>query len=217
MSASTISTIIFDLDGTLLYTLEDLTDSTNYALSKFGYHERDIEEIKTFVGNGVSLLIERAIPKGKDNPDFESCLALFKEHYSNNMYNKTKPYDGIIDLLTKLKQNNYNIAVVSNKFDEAVKSLVDKYFKNYVDIAVGQRENIAKKPAPDSVNEVIRILNVEREECIFVGDSEVDIETAANAGIPCLSVIWGYKNIDFLYEHGASTLIYSPEDIWEMV
>ncbi len=217
MTGGVISTVIFDLDGTLLYTLEDLTDSTNFALDEFGYPKRTIDEVKSFVGNGVSLLIERSIPDGKNNPNFEKCLLKFKEHYSNNMYNKTKPYDGIIDLLTKLKQNNYNIAVVSNKFDEAVKSLVDKYFKNYVDIAVGQRENIEKKPAPDSVNEVIRTLNVEREECIFVGDSEVDIETAANAGIPCLSVTWGYKTIDFLYKHGASTLIYSPDDIWEMV
>lgn len=212
-----INTVIFDLDGTLLYTLEDLADSTNYALKFFGYPERTIEEVKEFVGNGVSLLIERAIPDGKQNTNFENCLNMFKQHYSDNMYNKTKPYDGIIELLTSLKQQNYKIAVVSNKFDSAVKKLCEKYFFGLVDFAVGQRENISKKPSPDSVNEVISELNSDKENCIFVGDSEVDIQTAENAGIPCISVVWGYKSLDFLYKNGASMIVYSPEEILELI
>ncbi len=212
-----INTVIFDLDGTLLYTLEDLADSTNYALKFFGYPERTIEEVKEFVGNGVSLLIERAIPDGKQNTNFENCLNMFKQHYSDNMYNKTKPYDGIIELLTSLKQQNYKIAVVSNKFDSAVKKLCEKYFFGLVDSAIGQKENISKKPSPDSVNEVISELNSDKENCIFVGDSEVDIQTAENAGIPCISVVWGYKSLDFLYKNGASMIVYSPEEILELI
>lgn len=212
-----IDTIIFDLDGTLLYTIEDLTDSTNYALKHFGYQTRTVEEITNFVGNGVRLLIERAIPDGKDNPNLEECLTLFKTHYSNNMFNKTKPYDNIIDTLKELKKQNYKTAVVSNKFDSAVKELCNKYFEGLINSAVGQRDNVNKKPAPDAVFEVMKELNVTSEQCIYVGDSEVDIKTAENAGIPCISVTWGYKSIDFLYKNGAETLIYSPEEILELV
>ncbi|MCR5265435.1 MAG: HAD-IIIA family hydrolase [Cyanobacteria bacterium RUI128] len=217
MVSGSIDTVIFDLDGTLLYTLEDLTDSTNYALAKFDFPDRTLDEIRQFVGNGVSLLIERAIPEGKDNPHFTECLELFKEHYSANMFNKTKPYDGVIDMLKRLKDEKYNIAVVSNKFEDAVKGLVDKYFYGLVDVAEGQCDCISKKPAPDAVYDVISKLGVVAENCIMIGDSEVDIETANNAGIPCMSVVWGYKDIDFLYAHGASTLIYTPDDILELI
>ncbi len=212
-----IDTIIFDLDGTLLYTIEDLTDSTNYALEHFGYPKRTIKEITSFVGNGVRLLIERAIPNGKDNPNLEECLTMFKTHYSNNMFNKTKPYDNIIETLKELKKQNYKTAVVSNKFDSAVKELCKKYFNGLIDSSAGQRDNVNKKPAPDAVYEVMKELNVTNEQCIYVGDSEVDIKTAENAGIPCLSVTWGYKSIDFLYQNGAETLIYSPEEILDLV
>ncbi len=212
-----IDTVIFDLDGTLLYTLEDLTDSTNRALEHFGYPRRTIDEVRGFVGNGVGLLIERAIPNGKDNPNYSDCLNLFKQDYSENMYNKTKPYENITELLTELKSQGYKTAVVSNKFDIAVKSLCDKYFGELIDCAIGQKENINKKPAPDTVYEVMKQLNVIPAQCIFVGDSEVDIQTAENAGIPCLSVTWGYKDIRFLYEHGASVLIYSPKEILELI
>lgn len=212
-----ISTVIFDLDGTLLYTLEDLTDSTNYALEQFGYPKRTIDEVRRFVGNGVALLIERAIPDGKNNPNCEKCLEIFKKHYSENMYNKTKPYDGVMSMLKKLKEQKHKVAVVSNKFDSAVKELCEKYFGELVDVAIGQREHIAKKPAPDSVIEAMNELNVNKEECIYVGDSEVDIQTAQNAELDCISVVWGYKDINFLYENGATTLIYSPEELLEII
>ena len=210
-----ITTVIFDLDGTLLYTLEDLTDSTNYVLEKHGFPKKTIEEVKTYVGNGVSMLIERAIPEGVNNPDFENCLSDFKTHYSKNMYNKTKPYDGIIPLLTKLKGNGYKLAVVSNKYDSAVKSLCKKYFPNFIDIAIGSVVNV--KPSPEMVLNIIKKLGVTNDECIFVGDSEVDIQTAKNADIPCISVIWGYKTIDFLYNNGAETIIYTPDELLELI
>lgn len=213
----TVNTVIFDLDGTLLYTLEDLTDSTNYALKSFNFPEKTVDEIKNFVGNGVSLLIERAVPNGKNNPHFEACLKVFKTNYFENMYNKTKPYDGVNEMLSALKNGGYKTAVVSNKFDEAVKDLCKKYFDGLIDIAVGQQDKVKKKPSPDTVNKVIDCLGVQKENCIFVGDSEVDIETATNAGIPCISVTWGYKSVEHLYSNGAQTLIYSPEELLELI
>lgn len=217
-----LTTVIFDLDGTLLYTLEDLTDSLNYAMDKFGFPNRTIDEVRKFVGNGVPKLIERAIPEGKENPDYEECLSVFKKHYSENMTNKTKPYDGIIPMLKKLRETGYHLAVVSNKFDSAVKGLCQKYFGDLIDIAIGQRpakdgKKLCTKPAPDSVFEVMKELGVNQEECIYIGDSEVDIQTARNAGIPCISVIWGYKDIDFLYKNGAETIIYTPDELLELI
>ncbi|MCD8377533.1 MAG: HAD family hydrolase [Candidatus Gastranaerophilales bacterium] len=212
-----ITTVIFDMDGTLLYTLEDLTDSTNYALEKFNYPKRTIEEVQSFVGNGVSMLIERAIPDGQTNPNFDKCLKFFREHYSNNMFNKTRPYNGIIELLQTLKSRGYKIAVASNKFDSAVKKLSKKYFGNLIDKSVGQNENTAPKPSADMVLKVISELGEKRENCIYAGDSEVDIQTAENAGIDCISVVWGYKDIDFLYKNGAITIIYFPEELLELI
>lgn len=204
---------IFDLDGTLLYTLEDLTDSTNYALNFFGYPSCTISQVRTFVGNGVRLLIARALPQEEHNPVFEECLKTFKNHYKNNMYNKTKPYDGVIEMLDKLKALGIKIAVVSNKFDTATKELCAHYFEDRIDIAVGESENIRKKPAPDSVLEVIKIWGLEKEDCVYIGDSEVDIKTAQNSGIDCISVNWGYKDTDFLISNGANCIVENCEEL----
>lgn len=212
-----ITTVIFDLDGTLLYTLEDLTDSTNRTLKHFGYPERSIDEVRSFVGNGVPLLIERAIPSGIKNPYYSECLEFFKQDYSQNMYNKTKPYDEIIEVLIELKKNSYKLAVVSNKFDSAVKELCKNYFNDLIDIAVGQKEGIAKKPSPDVVYEVLNRLNVKEDECVFIGDSEVDIQTANNANIASISVTWGYKTPEFLYNNGAEVLVYTPKELLELL
>lgn len=207
--------VIFDLDGTLLNTLEDLTDSTNYALEKFGYDKKSLNEVKSFVGNGVSKLIERSIPGGLNNINFERCLEIFKQHYSNNMFNKTKPYPGIINLLKKLKSENVKIAVVSNKFDLAVRELCEKYFSFYIDIALGENEKlgIRKKPFADLILKVLKDFEVEKKEAIYVGDSEVDILTAKNSGISCLSVTWGFKDEGFLIKNGAEIIINSPLEI----
>lgn len=208
--------VIFDLDGTLLNTLDDLADSTNFALSKFNYPTRTIEEVRQFVGNGVAKLIERAIPEGKNNSNFEKCLAIFKENYAQNMYNKTAPYNGISDMLANLKSKGLKIAVVSNKFDLAVKELCQKYFNGYIDFAAGENEaaGIKKKPAPDTVLEVLKEFNLKPNEAIYVGDSDVDIMTAKNSDMPCISVTWGFRDEKFLLSYGATILIDSPDEIY---
>lgn len=209
-------TVIFDLDGTLLNTLDDLADSTNYALSKFGYPTRTIDEVRQFVGNGVAKLIERAIPEGKNNPNFEKCLAIFKENYAQNMYNKTAPYNGIIEMLSNLKSKGIKIAVVSNKFDLAVKELCKKYFEGFIDFAAGENEaqGIKKKPAPDTVLSVLNEFNFAPEDAVYVGDSDVDIMTAKNSKMPCISVTWGFRDEKFLLENGATILINAPSEIY---
>lgn len=208
--------VIFDLDGTLLNTLDDLADSTNYALSRFGYPTRTIEEVRQFVGNGVAKLIERAIPEGKNNPNFEKCLAIFKENYAQNMYNKTAPYNGIIEMLSNLKSKGIKIAVVSNKFDLAVKELCKKYFEGFIDFAAGENEaqGIRKKPAPDTVISVLNEFNFASEDAVYVGDSDVDIMTAKNSKMPCISVTWGFRDEKFLLENGATILINAPSEIY---
>lgn len=210
---------IFDLDGTLLYTLEDLKDSVNFALEKFGYPKRTLEEVRVFVGNGVRLLMERAIPNGTENKDFDSCLNCFKEHYAKNMYNKTKPFDGILDMLDELKIRGYKIGVVSNKFDLAVKELCKNYFNDKVELAIGESEaeGIRKKPYPDSVFKAMEILNCDKNKTFYLGDSEVDIETAQNSGLKCISVTWGYKDEQFLKAHGAKLIAHKPSDILEFL
>lgn len=211
--------VIFDLDGTLINTLEDLKDSTNYALCSLNYPKKTIDEICQFVGNGVAKLIERAIPDGIENPNFEKCLAVFKNHYSKNMYNKTAPYNRIIEMLTTLKQKGYMTAVVSNKFDKAVKELCNKYFSGLIDFAAGENEacGIRKKPAPDTVLKVLEKFNLKNKDAIYIGDSDVDIMTAKNSKMPCISVTWGFRNREFLIKHGAEIIIDSPDEIINII
>lgn len=211
--------IIFDLDGTLLNTLEDLTDSTNFALSCFNYPKKSIEEVRHFVGNGVAKLIERAIPDGLNNLNFEKCLSIFKENYSKNMYNKTVPYNGILEMLSELKLKGCKIAVVSNKFDKAVKELCINYFPDLIDVAIGENEicGIKKKPAPDTVLKVLDELQVDKTDAVYVGDSDVDILTAKNSEMPCISVIWGFRDREFLKVHGAEIIADTPKDIVKFI
>ena len=208
---------IFDLDGTLLYTLEDLKDSVNFALAKYNYPPRTLDEVRNFVGNGVRPLIERSIPQGVSNPNFEECLNCFKQHYAQNMYNKTKLFDGIDEMLTELQSRGYKIAVVSNKFDKAVKKLCEKYFGKKIEIAIGESDGVRKKPAPDSVLKAMEILNCNPDLTYYIGDSEVDIETAKNCNLKCISVNWGYKNTDFLKAHGANIIVQTPQEILEIL
>ena len=211
--------IIFDLDGTLLNTLEDLTDSTNFALKSCSFPTKTIEEVKNFVGNGVSKLFERAVPKGTKKEILIKCINIFKKHYSENMYHKTVPYNGIIQLLKELKTNDYKIAVVSNKFDLAVKDLCKKYFADLIDFSAGENENlgIKKKPAPDTVLKILNKFNLNSEQAVYIGDSEVDIQTAKNSNIQCISVTWGFKNREFLISNGATNIANSPQEIIEII
>ena len=204
---------VFDLDGTLLDTLGDLTASVNHALRWAGMPERTIEEIRWFVGNGVKKLMERAIPDGLNNPRFDEVYQEFRDHYLHHGLDTTVPYPGIMELLQALKDEGKQIAVVSNKFYKATEELCQHFFGGLVDVAIGEREGIRKKPAPDTVEEALRQLNADRTHAVYVGDSDVDIQTARNSGLPCISVLWGFRDQDFLLAHGATTLVVNPSDI----
>lgn len=206
-------TYIFDLDGTLLSTLADLAASTNYALRTHHMPERSLDEVCRFVGNGVKKLMERAIPDGLNNPLFEETFATFRQHYMQHNLDTTQPYPGIMQLLEQLKAEGKNIAVVSNKFYAATRELCRHFFGDLVPVAIGEREDIRKKPAPDTVIEALRELGVDKEGAIYIGDSDVDIMTAKNSGMPCVSVLWGFRDKEFLLEHGATTLISKPEEM----
>lgn len=206
-----IKTVIFDLDGTLLNTLDDLKDSTNFALSQFDFPTRTLEEVRQFVGNGVKKLIERAVPADCDEEITSKCLTIFKEHYSKNMYNHTKPYNGILYALENIHNQGLKIAVVSNKFDSAVKELCTKYFSNLVDIAIGQADDVPKKPAPNGVFKAMEALNAEKISSVYIGDSEVDVATAQNSGLPCIGVTWGFRDEKDLT--GANVIINAPSEL----
>lgn len=204
---------IFDLDGTLLDTLDDLTNSVNAALRAHDMKEHSRDEVCSFVGNGVRKLIERAIPNGDKNPLFEQVFRTFREYYLEHGRDHTHPYPEIMEMLTELKRRRKLIAVVSNKFHPATKALCDAYFGNLIDVAIGESERIKKKPAPDSVLEAMHQLGTSAEDSVYIGDSDVDILTARNSGLPCISVLWGFRKKDFLLAHGATCLIASPLEI----
>jgi phosphoglycolate phosphatase len=206
-------TVIFDMDGTLLNTLEDLTDSVNYALNISGYPTRTLDEVRQFVGNGVKILMSLAVPQGTSKEDTLKCLELYRGHYSKNMQNKTRPYDGIIDVLKKLKEKEIKLAIVSNKYDSAVKALCQDYYGEYIKVAIGESQGVAKKPAPDSVFASLKQLGATAEDAIYVGDSDVDVHTAHNAGLKCVGVTWGFRNRELLAMEGADFIIDRPEEL----
>ena len=211
-----IDTIIFDLDGTLLDTVDDLVDSVNYAMKYFNYPLKTKEEVRHAVGSGLVVLMERMLPSGSNIYD---VIEKFKEYYIQIKVSKTKPYDHIIELLQTLKKRGYKIGVVSNKFDRGTKQNCKYFFKDLIDYAQGEDElnGILRKPSPIGVYKVVEKLNSKIENCIFVGDSEVDIQTAKNANIPCISVLWGLKTKEFLINNGAKLLIDDPLEILSMV
>ena len=209
--------VIFDLDGTLLDTLEDLADSANFALTAHGFPRRSLGEVRQFVGNGVRELIRRAVPEGTPPQELERCLAEFKAHYLHNMQNKTRPYPGILELLGALRAQGRPLAVVSNKFDGAVKGLCRNYFGDRIEAAIGESQGVARKPAPDTVLRALAELGMPREGAVYIGDSDVDIETAKNAGLPCISVSWGFRSRAFLTGHGAQTIADTVEALKELL
>ena len=208
-------TVIFDLDGTLLDTLEDLTDSVNHAMEKFGFPVHTIEEIRTFVGNGAPKLLERSIPDGVANPDYEAALTAFKAHYAEHCEDKTGPYEGVPEMLAGLKEQGYHLAVVSNKFDGAVKKLCKKYFGEFISVSIGESEEVKRKPAPDTVYRALRELGCDASHAVYVGDAEVDIQTAKNASLPCISVTWGFRTEEKLRDEGAPEhmMIRTPREL----
>lgn len=214
MEMRTYETYIFDLDGTLLDSLEDLKDAVNHALRLSGLPERTIDEVRGFVGNGVGKLVERSVPGGKDNCHFPQVMEDFNSYYLLHSCDKTQPYPGVTDLLGRLRSKGKRVAVVSNKFDKAVKLLIARYFNGLVEVAIGEKPGISRKPAPDTVVEALRELGADGSGAVYIGDSDVDVLTARNAGLPCISVLWGFRSREFLEKHGAQTFVSSPKEIF---
>ena len=210
-------TIIFDLDGTILDTLEDLKNSVNHALSSNNLPERSLAEVRSFVGNGIRLLMELSVPRGTDAAIVDKCFADFKEHYKKHSADNTKPYDGVVELLQDLKNKGYKLAVVSNKADFAVQTLVADYFDGIFDYAVGEREGIRRKPCPDSVNDALLHLASDKNSAVYVGDSEVDVETARNAAIPCVAVTWGFRDKSVLEGLSPEYIIDKPSQLMDIL
>ena len=216
------NTFIFDLDGTLLNTLDDLAASVNYALRMHGMSERTLDEVRSFVGNGVRLLMERAVPEGTAHPCFEEAFATFRQYYMEHSLDTTRPYEGVPEVIHALKERGCRLAVVSNKFYAATQELIRHFFPE-ITVAIGEHEaeGIRKKPAPDTVFEALRQLtnsqqpipNSQRTDAVYVGDSDVDLQTARNSGLSCISVLWGFRDRDFLLAHGATTFVSRPEEL----
>ena len=207
------NTVIFDLDGTLLNTLDDLTDSVNFALGEMGYPLHTADEVRMMVGNSVIYLIEQALPDGTDKEIFDKTLALFESHYQTNMRNKTAPYDGVMQMLDKLSTEGYKLAVVSNKPDVFTQELVGELFGKYIPLAIGRSETIARKPAPDMLELAIKPLGSDPDSTVYVGDSEVDVETSINAGVDCVGCLWGFRDRETLESAGAEFIISSPDEL----
>lgn len=205
--------IIWDLDGTLLNTLEDLMDSVNYALSRKNMNNITLEQTRKYVGNGIANLVKRAAGENVSETTLEELLKDFKHYYDIHSKDKTAPYDGIIPLLKELKADGYKMAIVSNKIHSAVGQLAEEYFPNLMDVAIGEMENVPRKPAPDMIYKAIEALGIQKEDAIFIGDSEVDVATGLNAGIDMLTVLWGFRDEDELIQAGATTFVKTPDNI----
>lgn len=204
---------IFDLDGTILDTLEDLADSVNYALEKNELPLRTIEEVRCFVGNGIRNLIDKAVTADTEPEVTECVFNDFKEHYTKHCADKTRPYDGILPLLEKLRSQGIKTAVVSNKGDFAVQSLCRDYFPGLFDFAVGERDGIRRKPAPDSVMECLKKFALKTEDAVYIGDSEVDVKTAGNAGMDLIIVTWGFRDEEQLKTEGAEVFAHTMQEL----
>lgn len=206
-------TVIFDLDGTLLNTLEDLADAVNFVLKKHEYPGRTIDEVRHFVGNGIRRLMELTVPENVNGEAFECVFQEFRTYYTEHCQIKTCAYDGIMALLEKLHENDYSMAIVSNKNHGAVTELNQIYFKDYIEVAIGQKDGIRKKPAPDTVLQALKELGKEKETAIYVGDSEVDFMTAENTGMDCALVTWGFRTMEELREFTPKAYIERPEEL----
>lgn len=216
--------IIWDLDGTLMDSLTDLMNSTNYALSQCGMPTRSYDEVRQFVGNGVHKLIERAVGDNCSADDVERCFAVFKQHYMVHCKDNTKPYDGIIEVISQLHDKGCRQAIVSNKLQGGVTKLHNEWFRGIIDVAIGETPGVQRKPAPDMVNKAIdglkKMFSIDADAhitAVYIGDSDVDLATAHNAGLPCISVLWGFRSKEFLLSHGATIFAEKPQDILKVL
>lgn len=209
---------IFDLDGTLLDTLDDLCDSVNHTMDIFSYPRRTREEVRLFVGNGVDRLIELSVPGGDKDPMIDEAIREFRRYYADHSEIKTKPYDGVLDITSRLQREGICVAVVSNKLHQATVTLCRKYFPN-IKIACGEREadGIRRKPYPDMVYKAISEMGVSLSECVYIGDSEVDLATAKNVGIDCISVLWGFRNREALVSSGGVVFVNTAEELYRAI
>lgn len=205
--------VIFDLDGTLLNTLEDLTDAVNYVMRRYGFEEKSIEQVRSFVGNGIRKLMERCMPHGKEQENFEEIFQCFRSYYTDHCQEKTGPYPGIMELLAALSREGYKLAIVSNKNDKAVEALNESFFGAYISVAIGQNDQLRPKPAPDTVDMALKRLACSRERALYVGDSDVDKATADNAGMDCVSVAWGFRDRELLETLHPKAIIDEPEQL----
>ena len=212
-----ITTVVFDMDGTVLNTLEDLAGSMNYSLKAVGLPERTVDEFRRFVGNGAKEALRKALPEGVPTDILDEMFPIFKEHYDEHCLDKTGPYEGILDLMKELKKRGYRMAIVSNKIDSAVKELNKRFFGDLIDVAIGEQPGVNRKPAPDMVETALKELGSTKEESVYVGDSEVDYLTAKNSGLPCISVLWGFRDKEYLIEQGAYCFADAPADIVDMI
>lgn len=210
-------TIIFDLDGTLLNTIEDLTDAVNYTLVNYGFSKRTTEEVKSFVGNGMENLLKKSLPITVKEDKFKEIFNFYKNYYSKNSQKKTHLYEGVLEMLRELKDRNIKISLVSNKNHNSVLDLYDLYFREYMKVVIGDRPGFRRKPSPDSIYEAIKVMGAEKENTLYIGDSEVDILTAQNAGIPCVLVTWGFRTKESLINSGGKNFINKPEELLDLI
>ena len=210
-------TVIFDLDGTLLNTLDDLRDRVNAVMKKYGYPQHSLEQIRTFVGNGIGKLMERSVPGGRENEQFEQAFADFKSYYTDHCQIKTKPYDGVVDLMKCLSEQGFKLAIVSNKNDAAVKELNEIYFSRYTNAAIGERKGVRRKPAPDSVYAALDQLGSDIEKAVYIGDSDVDYETAVHCGMDCILVSWGFRDRELLESFDGAVVVDRCAEIRELL
>ncbi len=208
---------VFDMDGTILNTLEDLADAANYVLRRYGFPERSLQEVRSYLGNGIAALVKCAAPKETEEAVLKKMLADFLPYYGEHCEDKTKPYEGITELIQKLRSEGYLTAVVSNKADFAVQQLCEKYFPDCFDCAIGEREGARKKPAPDSVYAVLEELKVTKKDAVYIGDSEVDLKTARNSGLDEIIVTWGFREEEQMRALGARRIARTPGEVYEII
>lgn len=209
--------IIWDLDGTLLDTLKDLYLAVNHALTQHGMPERTFEEVRQFVGNGVRRLMILSVPDGESNPKFEDTFATFKSYYVEHCMDNTGLYPGVGEALKQLKANGHHMAIVSNKLQAGVTELHESFFKDTIEVAIGERPNVKRKPNPDMVYLAMKELGATSEDCVYIGDSEVDVATGKGAGLPCISVLWGFRYKEELLQHGATTFVSTPQELLQLL
>ena len=208
-----INTIVFDLDGTLLDTLDDLSNSVNFALSQHNMPQRSQQEIRSFLGNGIAHLMRQSVPTGTSETEFDKAFQTFRDHYVEHCLDLTQPYKGIMALLNQLKQKDVKMAIVSNKLHPAVQELNQRFFKDYITSAVGESATVRRKPNPDAVIAALKELGSKKEEALYVGDSEVDLATAKNVGVACVCVTWGFRDKEVLANLHPDYLIDQPEEL----